>query len=221
MVFWPSGCRSLRPEVHMFWTKRKYILLGGSLLLIAALAGAAASVRTKRATPATLPEETAIHVRLNQAVASDLNRPGDHFTATVSQPIVLDNKTVVPGGVEVDGVVVDVERSGRLKGRARLNLALDAVNINGTEYPIRTTSAVQVGGKHKNRNIAEIAGGAGGGALIGALAGGGKGALIGGPIGAGAGTAVAFFTGRKDIHLRPETPLSFRLAEPVTINPKT
>ena len=84
MVFWPSGCRSLRPEVHMFWTKRKYILLGGSLLLIAALAVTAASIRTKRATPATLPEETAIHVRLNQAVASDLNRPGDHFTATVS-----------------------------------------------------------------------------------------------------------------------------------------
>ena len=55
------------------------------------------------------------------------------------------------------------------------------------------------------------------GALIGALAGGGKGALIGGPVGAGAGTAVAFLTGKKDIHLRPETLLTFKLAEPVTI----
>jgi hypothetical protein len=206
----------------MFWTKRKYILLGGgSVLLIATLAVAAATTSRNRVIPATLPEDTAIHVRLDQGLASNQNRPGDHFTATVSQPIVLDNKTVVPAGAEVDGVVVDAERSGRLKGRARLNLALDAVNVNGTEYPIRTASAVRVGGKHKNRNIALIAGGGGGGALIGALAGGGKGALIGGPIGAGAGTAVAFFTGKKDIHLRPETPLSFRLAEPVTINAKT
>jgi hypothetical protein len=204
----------------MHFGNRKYIVLGGSVLVIAALA-VAASTRIHRATPVTLPEETTIHVRLNQAVASDQNRPGDHFTAIVSQPVVLDNKTVVPAGAEVDGVVVDAERSGRLKGRARLDLALDAVTINGTEYPIRTTSAARVGGKHKNRNIALIAGGGGGGALIGAIAAGGKGALIGGPIGAGAGTAVAFFTGRKDIHLRPETPLSFRLAEPVKINTKT
>jgi len=204
----------------MFWTKRKYIALGGSAVLVAALAVGAA-MRGNRSTTAMLPEETVIHVRLDQAVTSDQNRPGDHFTATVSQPIVLDNKTVVPAGAEVEGLVVDAKHSGRLRGRARLNLALESIDVNGTEYQIRTTSAVRVGGKHKNRNIAWIAGGGGGGALIGAIAAGGKGALIGGPIGAGAGTAVAFFTGRKDIHLPAETPLSFRLAEPVTINSKT
>ena len=53
--------------------------------------------------------------------------------------------------------------------------------------------------------------------MIGAIAAGGKGALIGGPVGAGAGTAVAFLTGKKDIHLRPETQLTFKLAEAVTI----
>jgi hypothetical protein len=204
----------------MLLMKRKHFLLGGSVLLIAALAVAAAT-RTRRATPATLPEETAIHVRLNQAVTSDQSRPGDHFTASVSQPIVLDNKTVVPVGAEVEGLVVDAQHSGRLRGRARLNLALESVYVNGTEYQIRTNSAVRVGGKHKKRNIAWIAGGGGGGALIGAIAAGGKGALIGGPIGAGAGTAVAFFTGKKDIRLPAETLLSFRLAEPVTINSKT
>jgi len=53
--------------------------------------------------------------------------------------------------------------------------------------------------------------------LIGALAGGGKGALIGGPVGAGAGTTVAFLTGKRDIHLRPETRLTFKLAEPLAV----
>jgi hypothetical protein len=204
----------------MLLSKRNYVLGGGGVLLAAALA-LAASTRIHRTVPVTVPEETSIHVILNQAVSSDQNRPGDHFTATVSQPIVLDNKTVVPAGAEVEGLVVDAEHSGRLMGRARLNLALEAVNVNGTEYPIRTSSSLRVGGNHKKRNLAWIAGGGGGGLLIGAIAGGGKGALIGGPIGAGAGTAVAFITGKKDIRLPPETPLSFRLAEPVTINSKT
>ena len=204
----------------MLWSKRNYLVLGGSVVVAAALA-LAASTRINRATPVTLPEQTAIHVRLNQAVATDENRPGDHFTATVSEPVVLADKTVVPVGAEVEGRIVDVQHSGRLRGRARLNLALESINVNGTEYDIRTTSAVRVGGKHKKRNIAWIAGGGGGGALIGALAAGGKGALIGGPVGAGAGTAVAYFTGKKDIHLPAETPLSFRLREPLTINTKS
>ena len=73
-------------------------------------------------------------------------------------------------------------------------------------------------GNHKKRNWPWIAGSGGGRALIGALAAGGKGAVIGGPVGAGAGTAVAFMTGKKDIHLRAEAPLTFRLAKPVTID---
>jgi hypothetical protein len=93
--------------------------------------------------------------------------------------------------------------------------------VNGKEYEVHTASNDRVGGRHKKRNIALIAGGGGGGALIGAIAAGGKGALIGGPIGAGAGTAVAYFTGKKDIHLPAESQLTFRLSEPVTINAKS
>ena len=57
--------------------------------------------------------------------------------------------------------------------------------------------------------------------MIGALAAGGKGALIGGPVGAGAGTAVAFMTGKKDIHIGAEPPVTFRLVSPVIIDVKS
>jgi hypothetical protein len=113
--------------------------------------------------------------------------------------------------------VVDAQHSGRLKGRARLQLALDTVTVNGENYGVRTASSWRAGGDHKKRDFAWIGGSTGGGAVIGAIAAGGKGALIGGPVGAGAGTVVAFLTGKKDIHLRPETGLTFKLAEPLTI----
>jgi hypothetical protein len=203
--------------VHL--NKRNYILLGGSALLATVLA-VAATVRLNRPHPVTLPEDTAIRVTLNQTIASDESRPGDHFEATVADPIIVAKETVIPEGASVEGLVVDAHHSGRLMGRARLQLALESVSVNGKSYEIHTASATRVGGKHKRRNIALIGGGAGGGALIGAIAAGGKGVLIGGPIGAGAGTAAALLTGKKDIHLPPETPLTFKLAEPVTINGK-
>jgi hypothetical protein len=199
--------------------KRNFILVGGSLLLVTGLA-LAASIGFDRSDPVTLPDETVIHVTLNQTVASDQNRPGDHFEATVSEPIVVADKTVIPSGTPVEGLVVDAHRSGRLMGRARLQLALETMTVDGKTYDVHTSARTRIGGKHKKRNLALIGGGAGGGALIGAVAAGGKGVLIGGPIGAGVGTAAAFITGKKDVRLPPETPLTFTLAEPVTINVK-
>jgi len=195
------------------------MLLGGSLLLATGLA-VASSMALNRSGPVTLPNDTVIHVTLNQAVASDENRPGDHFEATVSEPIVVANKTIIPRGSPVQGLVVDAHHSGRLMGRGRLQLALETVTVNGKNYEIRTSTHTKVGGKHKKRNLELIAGGAGGGALIGAIAAGGKGVLIGGPIGAGAGTAAALITGKKDVRLPPETSLTFILERPVTVNAK-
>ena len=205
----------------MHLTRRYYLMLGGSVALAVALGiGAAALPRRPRMEAVTVPEHTPIHVTLDQALGTDQNRPGDHFEATVSEPVVIDGKTVIPEGAHAQGLVVDAQPSGRLKGRGRLQLALESVDVNGQDYEVRTNSSRRAGGDHKKRNWAWIGGGAGGGALIGAIAGGGKGALIGGPVGAGAGTAVAFLTGKKDIHLRPETPLTFHLTEPVTIPAK-
>ena len=203
----------------MLLTKRHYLMIGGAILLAAALTLSAATTRDG-SDPVTLPEHTAIHVTLDQALASNQSRPGDHFEATVSQPVIMDGKTVIPQGAHAEGLVVDARQSGRLMGRARLQLALQTVAVNGQNYDVRTISHPRIGRDHKKRNWEWIGGGAGGGALIGALAGGGTGALIGGPVGAGAGATVALVTGKKDIKLRAETPLKFELAAPTTINVK-
>jgi hypothetical protein len=204
----------------MLLRKNHYLAFAGVLLSLGGIIAAAAAI-SRRPKPVTVPELTPIAVTLDQGLASDMNRPGDHFEATVSAPVVIDEHTVIPQGAHVEGLVVDARPSGRLMGRARLQLSLESIDVAGKSYPLQTTASQKIGGNHKKRNWAWIAGGGGGGLLVGALAGGGKGALIGGPVGAGAGTAVAFVTGKKDIHLSPETPLTFHLARPVTIDVKS
>jgi len=205
----------------MVGTKRNVLLASAIVVLSAGIITAAVTLATHpRTVPVTVPEETALHVTLDQGISSNQNRPGDHFEATISEPVVLNDKTVIPQGTPVEGLVVDARPSGHLMGRAHLQLALESMQLDGKTYDLRTSSSYRRGGNHKKRNWALIGGGAGGGALIGAAAAGGKGALIGGPIGAGAGTAVAYFTGKKDIHLRPETQLEFRLVQPVIVDVK-
>jgi len=206
----------------MLGTKRNILLGSVIVLLSAGIITAAVTLATHPWTvPVTVPEETAIRVTLDQGISSNQNQPGDHFEATISEPVVLNDKTVIPQGTPVEGLVVDARPSGHLMGRAHLQLALESMQLNGKTYELKTSGSYRRGGDHKKRNWALIGGGAGGGALIGAAAAGGKGALIGGPIGAGAGTAVAYFTGKKDIHLRPETRLEFRLIQPVIVDTKS
>jgi hypothetical protein len=200
--------------------KRNYIAIVATAL-IALVAALGATTALRRPDRVTVPQATPIHVTLNNAIASDRNRPGDHFEATVSEPVVINGKTVIPEGARATGLVVDAHPSGRLMGRARLQVALEAVELNGSSYQIRTYSDARVGGRHKKRNLVLIGGGAGGGMLVGAVAAGGKGALIGGPIGAGAGTVAALVTGKKDIRLPAETRLTFNLADPVALNVKS
>ena len=198
--------------------KGSYILLGGILLVALTLAGAKLADRSETV---TLPAGTTIQVSLAHAISSDQAKSGDEFEATVASPVIVDGKTAIPQGSEVQGRLVDARESGRLKGVARLRLALDEVEVNGDWYEVETTSVTRSGQNHNKRNWLMIGGGTAGGALIGGLAGGGKGAAIGAGVGAGAGTATAAYTGKKDIRLPAETVLSFRLTQPVSVKVKS
>lgn len=163
-----------------------------------------------------IPAGTPVVVRMQQTVSSTTAGTGDHFAAVLDQPLMVGDKVVAPQGSEVVGQVVAVRKSGRLHNAGYLRLALVSVNIQGRETPVSSSSVYASGGRYTKRNLAFIGGGAGGGALIGALAGGGKGALIGSLIGAGAGTGAAYATGKKDVSFPVERRVSFRLTQSVT-----
>jgi hypothetical protein len=166
---------------------------------------------TPQRTSAVIPSGTPLHVRVDESIDTRRNRAGDAFSATLSEPIQVDGLTMVPEGTGFSGHVTTAAASGRLKGRAFIGLKLDSFRLNGREYQVETSSVQRVSASHKKRNALLIAGGAGLGAAIGALAGGGKGALIGAGAGAGAGTAGAAATGRRQVGIGAETPLRFTL----------
>ena len=164
----------------------------------------------------TLPAGTVVNVRLQNSVSSASASPGQTFDAVLDEPLVVQGQTVAPRGAAVTGRVVEAKASGRLHDSGYLRLTLASITISGKSLPVETSSLFAKGANHNKRNGALIGGGAGAGALIGALAGGGKGALIGGLVGAGAGTGGAYATGKKDVAFGAERRLSFRLTQPLT-----
>jgi hypothetical protein len=166
----------------------------------------------------TIPAGTRLRVALIDSVSTNKSSPGDQFMASLSEPVIVEGKMVLNKGTKVRGRVIDVKDSGRVKGRASIQLMLtEIIRDDQKALAISTKPYSAVAEATKKRDAGIIAGGAGIGAAIGALTGGGKGAAVGAAIGGGAGTGTVLATKGKDIHYGPETRINFTLASPAEI----
>jgi hypothetical protein len=166
----------------------------------------------------TLPAGTLVNVRLQERLSSEQNQAGDTFFATIEQPVVIDGFIIAERGARVEGRVTELERSGKVKGTARMVVELTKLNTSdGQKVNIRTASFERKAESSTKSDAAKVGIGAVLGAAIGGIAGGGKGAAAGAGVGGAAGAGGVLLTRGKAAELPVETRLSFRLAEPVTL----
>ena len=167
----------------------------------------------------TLPAGTIVLVRLTDPLSSERNKVGDSFITVLEQPLVAQGLVVSGRGQTVMGRVGVAQNAGRVQGVSQLGMELtEVVLADGQQVPIRTQLIRTSAGTSKGRDAAGIGATTGMGAMIGAAAGGGPGAAIGAAAGAVAGVIGVLSTRGRATEIYPETLLTFRLTEPLTIS---
>lgn len=169
--------------------------------------------------------ETVMVVELQNRLSTDVSQSGDRFEARVLEPQHL-------AGAVVAGRLRDVQRAGKAKGRALLQLDFEQIQMQGGGWQNFSAQVVEVlptggdegtvgevdpeggirGKSTTKDDVAKVGAAAGVGAIIGAIAGGGKGAAIGAVIGGSAGGAGVMTQRGKDIRLEPGQQLRIRAA---------
>jgi len=180
-------------------------------------AAAPARAAAPRFREVTLPAGTTLRLRLQSAIASDTSKVEDTVRAELTQAVSADGAPVLPAGTAVVGNVTQVERSGRVKGRAQLGYRFNSLTHAGERYDIATAPLSHQAEATKGEDATKIAVGAGAGAAIGALLGGGDGAAKGAAIGGAGGTGVVLATRGEEVRLGPGATVTTRLTAPLTV----
>ena len=169
--------------------------------------------------------DTMMLVELLNRLSTDVSQRGDRFEARVVEPQEL-------AGAVVAGRLTQVERPGKARGRAQLQLDFEQIRLPGGDWEEFSAQVVEVvptgeenvgevdeeggvrGRDSRKDDAVKVGAGAGLGAIIGAIAGGGKGAGIGAIIGASVGTAGVLTSRGKEIRLEPGQQLRIRATGP-------
>src|SRR5258708_5395656 len=94
---------------------------------------AAVAKAAEPTTMVTLPKGTAISAAVRQTLATDKNKVGDTFAASLTEPIQVEGKTVIPKGAQITCRIVKVKKH-------EIKVTLASVEIHGKSYPLDTNS---------------------------------------------------------------------------------
>lgn len=160
-----------------------------------------------------IPRDTIFLVELESSLSTDISQRGDRFQARVIEPREY-------AGAIIDGHVAHVQRAGKLKGTAQLQLSFEQLRMPDNRTTNLHAEVVEVlpdagssgvgevdreggvkGTDSTKDDISKVGAATGIGAIIGAIAGGGKGAAIGAAIGGSVGTAGVLSSRGKDVRL--------------------
>ncbi len=188
----------------------------------------------------TVPAGTKVLLQLRSSVNTRSAKPGDGVYLASTFPIVVGNRVMIPAGVYVQGVVDRVQRAGRVKGKAELDMHFTSIIFpNGSVVEIPGVVNSLPGAKkqdvkddgegtieqdsNKSRNAGKVAEiGIPVGGTVGSISGIPSGhPLAGGLIGLGAGAAaaglVSLFTRGADVNIESGTQVEMVLQRPLIL----
>jgi len=204
---------------------KKLVLLSTVLLAVSAVAQNNIS----------LPTRTVLNVKLETAITTSASKSGDPFSARLTEPVMLDGKTVLPIGASVQGRVTMVSEPRRISGKPTIGMFPETLVLPSGEHymlnaalvdtSVRQGTDVNSEGQFKgkgydNQDLVIMGAGTGASMLAGGLIGGGKGVLIGATIGATA-TVARWLGKRNSAELPAGTQLVMELSRPLEMTAAT
>jgi hypothetical protein len=164
-----------------------------------------------------LPEGTELKLRLETALSSATSREGDPVTARVESAVDDGGRITLPGGTVLKGRVVEVKRSGRVKGRAMVAVDFDRIVVRGRTSELEASPISAEAPDDHGRDAKIVGGAAAAGAIIGAIKDGGEGFAKGAILGGAAGTGAVLVTRGRDIEIPAGSQWTVRLKDAVRL----
>jgi type IV secretion system protein VirB10 len=193
------------------------LLLSSTAFAQTASDSSAATNSDTAAQSLTVPAGTKLLMRLKSGVNTKSAKPGDGVYLETDFPVSINNTMAIPPGTYVQGVIDNVKRSGRIKGRAEVLFHFTTLifpngytvsvpgsvdNVPGADNGkvINKEGSVQADGT-KGKDAGTIAGPAAEGAIIGAV-----------------GLAEVLFTRGNEINYPAGTPVEMVLQRSLTLD---
>ena len=164
-----------------------------------------------------VPAGTNMALVLETSVSSKTSQSGDRVDARLASDLRVGDRLVAPAGSAVRGHVTSAIPSGKVKGRAHLAFDFDTMVVGGKDQAIEARAVSITAPDSHGRDAAIVGGGAGAGALLGALIDGKHGAGVGALIGAGAGTGVVLTNTGKEVLVPAGATVSVELTQATRI----
>jgi len=156
----------------------------------------------------TVPVGTRMVVKTSTALSTNKHATGHKFTARLEADMVINGVVVAPRNSTLYGVITEAKKSGRLVGKATLELTFTDIMINNQMVAIKTSGVKAITEAEAKNTVGRTARAA----AIGGLIDGSDGAKTGAKVGLG----VALLSRGKSINIPVGTLLEFQIAAPFT-----
>jgi len=180
-------------------------------------AASAAAANVPEYREVTIAAGTALPLEMTSTISSSSAQVEAPVSARLQNAITINGDTAIPAGTVLRGTVTDVERAGRVKGRAHVSFAFNEATIRGDREDLKTNPLTFEAEATKGEDATKVGAGAVGGAILGGILGGKKGAAKGAIAGGAAGTGVVLATRGDEVTVNEGTNVTATLAQPMTL----